>query len=103
MVNDITTRTAEKKEADIHYLMSLPLKELRKRQGIIKMQWRDAFDQCMRDKDSQFQHVRENADIKWNPIFQKLDYMANDLIEAIDRKCFPQVLPSPQSRGKKKK
>jgi hypothetical protein len=103
MTNELTNRSAAKKEKDILYLISLPMRELRHRQDRINIQKQIVHKGYTDDKESEYQHIRDGADDKWMPVYERLDLMYWDLLEAINRKCFPQKYPSPQSSGKKKK
>jgi hypothetical protein len=82
-------RTPEEREKDIQELIAMPLKKLRHFQDVNSASKRKAFEMYEADKNSQWQHVRDEADKKFDPIFEQLELMWNDYFEAIDRKCFP--------------
>jgi hypothetical protein len=90
MINELANRTAEQKEEHIKYFISLPLKELRKRQTIIESSKSKIFEMHQQDLRSPFEHVRNKLkDGYYDPAYEQLDIMWYDLVEAIDRKCFP--------------
>lgn len=68
---DLTTLTSEQTEYCVAHLAALPLRELRKRQDIVRGQQAEAFRQ-KNDRAMANLRVREDH-----------------LIHAIDRKCFP--------------
>jgi hypothetical protein len=82
-------RTPEEREKDIQTLVAMPLKQLRHFQDVNSANQREAFKQYEADKNSQWQHVRGEADRKFDPIFENIDLMGWDYFDAIDRKCFP--------------
>ena len=51
----------------------------------------------MKDFSSQFQHVRERADSKWDPVMENLELMDVDIFETIDQKAFPWKYSDPCS------
>ena len=83
-------RTPEEREAHIKIFMAMPLKKLRHHQDIVSAGNRKLFELHTADTKSQFKQVRDNADVKWNPVWDNQRAREDDLIEAIDRKCFPQ-------------
>jgi hypothetical protein len=81
-------RTPAEKEEHIKTLIAMSLKQLRHNQDVVNASRKKAFEMYTTDKESQFQHIRDRAENKFNPIFENCDLMYEDLIEAIDRKCF---------------
>jgi hypothetical protein len=82
-------RTPDERENHIKTLITMPLKKLRHYQDVNSASKRKAFEMYTSDKNSEFQHIRDRADIKFDPIFEQLELMWQDYFEAIDRKCFP--------------
>lgn len=82
-------RSPEEREKHIQELITMPLKKLRHYQDVASASKRKAFEMYTADKNSEFQHKRDYAENKFDPIFENIDLMQEDYIEAIDRKCFP--------------
>lgn len=90
MRNELANRTPEQREEHIKYFISLPLKELRHRQDIIGATKRKLFEMHQEDLRSPFEHVRDKMkNGYYDPAYEQADTRWYDLIEAIDRKCFP--------------
>jgi hypothetical protein len=78
---DLTQRTPAQRAACIEFFMSLPLKELRNRQDLVKQQQEMAYNRYMAGRDV------KNMELAMS----NLSEMSNDLFEAIDRQQFPEM------------
>lgn len=76
---DLSQRTPAQREACIEFFMSLPLKELRKKQDVVKKQQSLAYH-----------HYIATTDPDPAIAITNLSEMENDLFEAIDRQQFPE-------------
>jgi hypothetical protein len=81
-------RTPAEREDHIKTLIAMPLKKLRHYQDVNIASHKKAFELYTSDKNSPFRHIRDCAENKFDPVFENLDLMREDYIEAIDRKCF---------------
>jgi hypothetical protein len=84
-------RTPEEREKHLQELIAMPLKKLQHFQDVNSASKRKAFELYEADKNSQWIQVRNLADAKFDPIFENIDIQGWDYLDAIDRKCFPEV------------
>jgi hypothetical protein len=81
---ELEQRTPQEREEHIKFFMSLPMKELRRRQDLISAQQKIAYENYVIAM-----HSRPNEIAKWERVGRNLDQMWQDIFEAIDRKSFP--------------
>lgn len=88
MPQDLTKRTQEEREADVRYLTTLPLSDLRKRQRICEDEKELIYSYFLADQ------IRGREDRFGNHYLslamRNIDEKERDLIDAIDRKEFGQ-------------
>lgn len=91
MTQILKNRTEQERRDHLSFFVSLPLKELRHRQDLVKAQNARAFQMYMKAREQNNTHET----FRCNRIMDNLDEMDSDLFQAIDQKCFP----SPMTGG----
>lgn len=81
-------RTPEEREMHLQMQIKFPLEQLRHNQNVVNASIKKAYELYTGDMRSKFACVRDGAGAKWDPVVENLRIMEQDLIEAVDRKCF---------------
>jgi hypothetical protein len=83
MSQNLKNRTPEQREKDIKFLMSLSMPELRRRQDLLAIQQKIAYEKYIIAL-----HTKPSELKKWEEVGEDLDQMYWDYFYAIDRKNF---------------